>query len=81
MLRVDALTISPGQEPLLPSRELVGDLPGIELSPEEVTLVGHGRDVLREGPTAGEAALLDGERLVAVARAVPNGWHPTVVVR
>jgi tRNA pseudouridine55 synthase len=70
-----------GQESLLPPRELVQDLPGIELSPEEVALVGHGRDVVREGPTAGEAALLDGERLVAVARAVPSGWHPAVVVQ
>jgi len=45
-----------------------------------VALVGHGRDVCRGEPTAGEAALLDGERLVAVARAVPAGWHPAVVL-
>jgi len=69
-----------GQETLLPPRELVNDLPGVALSPEEVALVGHGRDVPRAGPTAGEAALLDGDRLVAVARAVPEGWHPAVVV-
>ena len=70
-----------GRETLLPARELVGELPGIELAPDEVTLVGHGRDVARPEPTAGEAALLDGGRLVAVAQAVPAGWHPAVVLR
>ena len=69
-----------GSEPVLPARLLVGDLPAVQLSPEEVVAVGHGRAVTREGPTAGEAALLDGERLVAVARAVPAGWHPVVVL-
>lgn len=69
-----------GREALLPPRELVGELPGVELAAEEVTRVGHGRDVLRAGPTAGEAALLHGDRLVAVARAVPDGWHPAVVL-
>jgi tRNA pseudouridine55 synthase len=70
-----------GGETLLPARELVGELPGIELAPDEVTLVGHGRDVIRPEPTAGEAALLEGGRLVAVAQAVPAGWHPAVVLR
>ena len=70
-----------GGETLLPARELVGELPGIELAPDEVTLVGHGRDLARPEPTAGEAALLDGGRLVAVAQAVPAGWHPAVVLR
>jgi tRNA pseudouridine(55) synthase len=69
-----------GREALLPPRELVAELPGVELAEEEVTRVGHGRDVLRSGPTAGEAALLHGDRLVAVARAVPEGWHPAVVL-
>jgi tRNA pseudouridine55 synthase len=69
-----------GAEPLLPARALVGDLQPVALAPEELAAVGHGRDVPREGPTQGEAALLDGERLVAVARAVPMGWHPMVVL-
>lgn len=69
-----------GAEPLLPPRALVEDLTQVELSPDEVSAVGHGRDVLREGPTEGEAALLEGNRLVAVARAAPNGWHPAVVL-
>jgi tRNA pseudouridine55 synthase len=69
-----------GAEPLLPARELVGDLQQVPLTPEELVRVAHGRDVPREGPTEGEAALLDGDRLVAVARAVPLGWHPVVVL-
>jgi tRNA pseudouridine55 synthase len=69
-----------GREALLPPRELVAELPGVELAEEEVTRVGHGRDVLRAGPTAGEAVLLHRDRLVAVARAVPEGWHPAVVL-
>lgn len=74
---LDGLT---GQESLLSPRELVSDLPAVALEPEEVVLVRHGRDVAREGPTAGEAALLDGASLVAVARAAPAGWHPAVVL-
>ncbi len=69
-----------GREAPLPARALVGELPPVELSPDEVTAVGHGRIVFRDGPTEGEAALLDGSRLLAVARAVPGGWHPVVVL-
>lgn len=69
-----------GSEALLPARSLVGELPPVALSPEELVAVGHGRVVSRDGPTQGEAALLDGDRLVAVARAVPSGWHPVVVL-
>ena len=70
-----------GREPLLPPRALVADLPGVDLAPEELLVVAHGRDVSRPGPTEGEAALLLAGRLVAVARAVPGGWHPAVVLR
>ncbi len=69
-----------GREPLLPPRALVADLPAIALSAEEISAVAHGRDVRRLGATAGEAALCEGDRLVAVARAVPEGWHPAVVL-
>ena len=69
-----------GAEPLLPARALVEDLRQVPLASEELARVAHGRDVAREGPTEGEAALLDGDRLVAVARAVPLGWHPVVVL-
>jgi tRNA pseudouridine55 synthase len=69
-----------GSEPPIAARALVGDLQPVGLSPEEVIAVGHGRAVSRAGPVDGEAALLDGERLVAVARAVPAGWQPVVVL-
>jgi len=69
-----------GSEPLLPPRALVGELPPVELSPDEAIAVRHGRAVSRDGPTEGEAALLDGERLAAVARSVPSGWQPVVVL-
>ena len=69
-----------GSEALLPPRTLVEDLTPVELSPDEVIAVGHGRGVSRAGVTEGEAALLDGGRLVAVARAAPGGWHPMVVM-
>jgi tRNA pseudouridine55 synthase len=69
-----------GSEPLLAPRALVADLPGVSLEPEERAAVRHGRDVARPGPTEGEAALLFEERLLAVARGVPGGWHPVVVL-
>jgi tRNA pseudouridine55 synthase len=69
-----------GGEPLLPPRALVADLPAVPLEPDERAAVLHGRDVARPDSTEGEAALLSDGRLVAVARAVPAGWHPVVVL-
>ena len=69
-----------GAEGLLPPLALLAGLPEVALSPEELAGVRVGRDVLREGPTQGDAALLDAGRLVAVGRAVPQGWHPAVVL-
>jgi hypothetical protein len=65
---------------LIPPESLVAGLAQVELRDDETAAVSHGRAVLREGSTAGEAALLAGGRLVAVARAVPGGWHPSVVL-
>jgi tRNA pseudouridine55 synthase len=65
---------------ILPPESLVAGLPQVELRDDETLAVSHGRSVLREGSTAGEAALLAGGKLVAVARAVPGGWHPSVVL-
>lgn len=65
---------------LIPPESLVARLAQVELRDDETVAVSHGRAVLREGATAGEAALLAGGRLVAVARAVPGGWHPSVVL-
>ncbi|HEU5220249.1 MAG TPA: tRNA pseudouridine(55) synthase TruB [Gemmatimonadales bacterium] len=69
-----------GSEPLLPPRSLVDDLAAVSLDAEEIIAVGHGRTIRRDGVSEGEAALLDGQRLVAVARAAPGGWHPVVVL-
>lgn len=75
--RLDELS---GSEPLLPARELVAGLRPVSLAPDEIIAVGHGRSILRAGVSEGEAALLDGDRLLAVARAAPGGWHPVVVL-
>lgn len=69
-----------GAERLLPPRVVVTGLPDVVLSPEEALGVMHGRDVVRAEPTSGEAALMLGDRLVAVARASESGWHPQVVL-
>ena len=69
-----------GAEPLLAPRELVDDLPAVSLAPEELRAVLHGRDIPRSGVLGGEAALLEGGRLVAVARAIPGAWHPAIVL-
>jgi tRNA pseudouridine55 synthase len=67
--------------PIIPPERLVAGLPSVELGEDEVTAVSHGRMVRREGTTEGEAALLADGQLLAVARAVPGGWHPSVVLR
>jgi tRNA pseudouridine55 synthase len=69
-----------GREALLPPLALLAGLPEVPLTADELPSVRLGRDVTRAGPTEGEAALVDEGRLVAVARAVPNGWHPAVVM-
>jgi tRNA pseudouridine55 synthase len=69
-----------GKEPLLAPRELVDDLTAVALAPEEIRAVLHGRDIVRPGILEGEAALLEGNRLVAVARAVSGAWHPAIVL-
>jgi tRNA pseudouridine55 synthase len=65
--------------PLLPAAALVGHLPTVELDPEEVRQVGHGRSVSREN-ASGEAALLRKGQLVAVAEGRAGAWHPRVVL-
>jgi len=69
-----------GRETLLPPLALLAGLPEVPLRADELPAVRLGRDVARESPTEGEAALVDDGRLVAVGRAVPNGWHPAVVL-
>ncbi len=80
--RVDdavALEALDAQTPLIPPAELLRELPAVALSGEEVRDVSHGRRVRRQG-TIGQARLLDGARLAAVAEATPEGWHPMVVL-
>jgi tRNA pseudouridine55 synthase len=74
---LDELT---GKEPLLAPRALVDDLPTVSLGPEEIRAVMHGRDIVRPGILEGEAAMLEGDRLVAVARAIAGAWHPAIVL-
>jgi len=75
--RLDRLT---GHEPLLSPRELVGDLPAVTLPPEQAESVRHGRAVPGEGPVEGVAALLEGDRLLAVAERRQERWQPVVVL-
>jgi hypothetical protein len=57
----------------LPARELVSELPGIELAPDEVALVGHGRiSRARSRPRERRRCSTEAD-LVAVAQAVPAG--------
>jgi len=58
----------------------VADLPAVALQADEAAAVAHGRGVRRDGATEGEAALFADGALVAVARAVPGGWHPSLVL-
>lgn len=75
--RLDDLT---GSEPLLPPLALLHGLPEVALREEEIPAVRVGRDIARPGVTEGEAALTIDGRLVAVGSAVPEGWHPAVVL-
>jgi tRNA pseudouridine55 synthase len=69
---------------LLPAAEVLRHLPAVELDPEARAAVVHGRAV-PDGGIAGErggetVVLLDGEEVMAVARA-EDGWlKPTVVL-
>ena len=69
-----------GSVALLPPLALLAGLPEVVLREGELGLVQVGRDLIREEPTEGDAALVDAGRLVAVGRAVPHGWHPAVVL-
>jgi len=74
---LDSLT---GTEPLVPPVELVGHLPRVFLQETEVEAVRHGQVVGTADTESGEAALLAGERLVAIARPRHGRWHPFVVL-
>ena len=66
---------------LLTPERLLGHLPVRTLSEIEQADVGFGRDVVREGGEATVVSLVGADgRLVAVAEAKDDYWHPTVVL-
>jgi tRNA pseudouridine55 synthase len=69
-----------GREALLPPLALLRGLPEVAVAGDEMPALRVGREILRPGPTEGEAALVANGRLVAVGRASPRGWHPAVVL-
>jgi tRNA pseudouridine55 synthase len=67
--------------PLLSPLAVLGPMPRLELSQEEVEAVGFGRPVYRPDETAGaEIALVAGDRLVAVGERREGRVAPTVVL-
>lgn len=67
-------------EDVRPVLEVLGHLPAIRLDSEERDAVGHGRAVRRE-TAGGNVVLLDGDEVLAVARADEDGWlRPAVVL-
>lgn len=67
-------------EDVHPVLEVLGHLPAVRLERDEREAVGHGRPVQRED-AAGTVILLDGDQVLAVARADEKGWlRPTVVL-
>ena len=69
-----------GTETLLPPIALLGEMPRVELDPEALAAVGHGRAVPADGATGTEAALMADGRLIAIAERVDDRWQPRVVM-
>ncbi len=66
---------------LLAPAQLLGHLPVRTLSDAEAVDVGFGRDVVRDEGEAAVVSLVAADgRLVAVAEALDDRWHPTVVL-
>ena len=74
---LDALT---GSEALLPPLALLGGMPRIELDADGLSAVSHGRPVRAESAAVAEAALVAGDRLIAIAEGVDGWWQPRVVM-
>jgi len=70
------LEASVGPSPLA----LLGDMPRVELDAAGVSAVGHGRPVPAGLESGDEAALVVGNRLIAVASRREGWWHPRVVL-
>ena len=78
----DALTLDQlaPDSPLLPPLALLGDMPRVELDAEELSAVTHGRAVPAAPDSGDEAALVSGDRLIAVAALHDGWWQPRVVL-
>jgi tRNA pseudouridine55 synthase len=78
----DALTLDrlAKDSPLLPPLALVGDMVRVELDAEAVSAVAHGRPVPAALESGEEAALVAGDRLIAVATLHDGWWQPRVVL-
>ena len=71
--------IAPGR--LLPSAAAVSHLPSVQASPRDVEDLRHGRAIERPAPADdGHVAVLDADRLVAVARCADGRLVPQVVL-
>lgn len=70
--------LGPGMA-LIPPAALLPGMPEVPLSSDEAVGVSHGRSVPREG-ALGHARLMHEGRLVAIGEAIPEGWHPMVVL-
>jgi tRNA pseudouridine55 synthase len=69
-----------GDEPLLDPGRLVEGMRRVVLDAGGAADIRHGRPVAADPDAAGLAALLEGDRLVAVAEARTGRWHPNVVL-
>jgi len=74
--RLDGLI---GTEALLPPTDLVAELRRVDLEPEAIVSVRHGRSV-GQAAESGTAALVGSNQLVAIAEARGGRWQPVVVL-
>jgi tRNA pseudouridine55 synthase len=68
------------RDALLPARRALGHLPSLELDEPARVAVSHGRAVPAAPDAQGDVALVQGDELVAVARAADGWLRPSVVL-
>jgi tRNA pseudouridine55 synthase len=68
------------RDALLPARRALGHLPALELDEPARVAVSHGRAVPAAPDAQGDVALVQGDELVAVARAADGWLRPSVVL-
>lgn len=81
-LRVeDAIALEAlADDAVLPARRVLGHLPALELDETARVAVSHGRAVPAAPDARGDVALVQGDELVAVARAADGWLRPSVVL-